>query len=127
MSDRPAIAITENEFDRLSTILESQPKESPVVVGLLEELDRAVLVPARELPENVVGMNSRVRFQNEGSGKEYELKLVYPAESGAENCVSILAPAGAAMLGLSVGDRIDWPVSRKENLRLKIIHVAPAT
>lgn len=35
-------------------------------------------------------------------------------------------PLGAALLGLQVGDRIDWPLTGKKTLSLKIIHVTHA-
>jgi len=54
-------------------------------------------------------MNSKVRFALE-SGDEFCLTLVYPqdADSSAER-ISILAPVGSALLGLSAGEHIEWP------------------
>jgi regulator of nucleoside diphosphate kinase len=40
-----------------------------------------------------------------------------------EGKISILAPAGSALLGLSVGESIKWPVRGRKNLHLKIISV----
>jgi regulator of nucleoside diphosphate kinase len=69
-------------------------------------------------------MNSAVRFQDEDSKKEHQLTLVYPHEMGnGEGKISILAPAGSALLGLSVGESIKWPVRGRKNLHLKIISV----
>ena len=70
MSERPAIYISDKDFDRLSLMLDEHKN------------------------------------------------------GGSAECVSVLAPAGAALLGLTVGDRIDWPVDAKNVLKLKIIHVA---
>ncbi len=95
------------------------------VQALSHELDRATLVKSGELADGTVAMNSVVHFKNENSGAEYQLKLIYPHQNGgSEECVSVLAPAGSALLGLTVGDRIDWPVDGKNVLKLKIIHVA---
>ena len=88
------------------------------------ELSRATLVPLAEMPDHVVTMNSKVRFQNEDSGQEQELTLVYPHEVGTgEGKISILAPAGSALLGLAVGDSIEWPIRGRNNIHLKIITV----
>lgn len=126
MSARPAIFISEIDFDRLSLMLEQQPARSPAVEALEKELDRATLVKSGELPEGTVAMNSVVHFINEISGSEYKLKLVYPNQNVDTNDqVSVLAPAGAALLGLNIGDRIDWPVDRKNVLQLRIIQVTP--
>ncbi|MDG5499570.1 nucleoside diphosphate kinase regulator [Marinobacter sp. BGYM27] len=128
MSDRPAITITQQDHDRLWVMLERQTADTETTIGLEEELSRATLVPAGNLPANIVAMNSTVRFMNEDNQREHELKLVYPSDAkGAEGCVSILAPAGSALLGLSVGDRIEWPVNGRNMLHLKIIQVTDSS
>jgi regulator of nucleoside diphosphate kinase len=127
MSARPAIYVLEHDFDRLSAMLEKQPQGNETAEALALELDRATLVPPEKLPSGTVTMNSLVHFRNEGNDAEYTLRLVYPTPKEAdEKCVSVLAPAGAALLGLRVGDRIDWPLAGKNQLRLKIIHVTHA-
>ena len=124
MSERPAITITQEDYDRLSSLLEHQSPDNETAEELEYELARATLMPSSEIPDNVVTMNSVVRFANEDDHVEHELKLVYPHQTGSEEaCVSILAPAGAALLGLSVGDRIDWPAGPGRTLHLKIIQV----
>ena len=55
-------------------------------------------------------MNSTVRFSAEASGESFELTLVYPKDTDASGkTISILAPVGSALLGLSQGDAIEWP------------------
>lgn len=127
MSERPAIYVLEPDFDRLSAMLEKQPNGNATAEALLQELDRATLVDTEKLPAGTVTMNSLVHFKNEGNDAEYKLRLVYPRQPEAdEEHVSVLAPAGAALLGLRVGDRIDWPLAGKKTLSLKIIHVTHA-
>lgn len=127
MSERPAIYVLEHDFDRLSAMLEKQPQGNETAEALELELDRATLVSPEKLPPGTVTMNSLVHFRNEGNEAEYTLRLVYPTRQEAdEECVSVLAPAGAALLGLRVGDRIDWPLAGKNKLSLKIIHVTHA-
>ncbi|WP_166258706.1 nucleoside diphosphate kinase regulator [Marinobacter salicampi] len=124
MSERPAIYVLESDFDRLSAMLEKQPNGNATAEALLQELDRATLVGSEKLPAGTVTMNSLVHFKNEGNDAEYKLRLVYPRQTEADvEHVSVLAPAGAALLGLRVGDRIDWPLAGKKTLSLKIIHV----
>ena len=123
MADMPAILVAEEDFNRLSTLIEKQG-DSDVADGLEDELSRATLVPLAEMPAHVVTMNSSVRFQNTDSGKEHELTLVYPHEVGTgEGKISILAPVGSALLGLSVGESIEWPIRGRANIHLKIINV----
>lgn len=124
MSERPAITITQEDYERLSSLLERQSPDNETVEELEYELARATLMPASEIPDDVVTMNSLVRFASEADHQEHELKLVYPHQTTTEEaCVSILAPAGAALLGLTVGDRIDWPAGPDRTLHLKIIEV----
>lgn len=127
MSERPAIYVLEQDFDRLSAMLEKQSRGNEAAQALALELDRATLVDAANLPTGTVTMNSLVHFKNESNDAEYTMRLVYPSQREAdEECVSVLAPAGAALLGLRVGDRIDWPFAGKKQLRLKIIEVTQA-
>lgn len=125
MLPRPAITISTTDFQRLSTVLERHP-DNEVADGLLEELDRATLLEPERMPPGVVTMNSRVRFRNEDSGQEYTIELVYPHEvQGDSSRLSVLTPAGAALLGLAVGDEIDWPMAGRV-VRLRLMDVPGA-
>ena len=73
-------------------------------------MDRAEIVEPLDIPPNIVTMNSEVRFIIESSGEEFCLRLVYPRDVDPSGCtISILAPVGSALLGLSQGDEIEWP------------------
>ena len=125
MLPRPAITISTTDFQRLSALLERHP-DNEVADGLLEELDRATLLEPSRMPPGVVTMNSRVRFRNEATRQEYDIELVYPHEAqGDAGRLSILTPAGAALLGLSVGDEIDWPMAGSV-VRLRLMDVPAA-
>ena len=124
MSELPSITVAEEDYNRLSTLLERMAGKSDVADGLEDELSRADLVPLAAMPEGVVTMNSLVRFVDEDAGKEHEMMLVYPHDVGnADHKVSILAPAGAAMLGLSIGDSIEWPMKGRKPIHLKVVSV----
>jgi len=52
------------------------------------------------------------------------LKLVYPKDADTSgSTISILAPVGSAMLGLSIGDTIEWPKPGGGVLRVRIEEV----
>ena len=100
------------------------PNSFPEAELLAAELDRAEVLDPQAMPADVVTMNSRVRFTVEPSGKEYELTLVYPkAIDGAPGKISILAPVGSALLGLSVGQEIEWPAPGGSIVRVRIIDI----
>jgi len=130
MNERGDIVLTAIDERRLTQLLE--PKRSqldPRTSALLDdELARARVVESSEVPPDVVTMNSVVSFEDLDTGERSEITLVYPsATSGAEGRVSILAPVGAALLGLSVGDSIEWPVpgGRARRLKVMAVHYQP--
>src|SRR5690606_11588828 len=109
-NDLPPITLSSVDVERIETLLESPAfRQFPAREALEAELERAEVVDPGEIPVGVVTMNSRVRFVEEDSGREHEVELVYPGTAGAEGRVSVFAPVGSALLGLSVGQRIDWP------------------
>ncbi len=113
---RPAIIINELDAERLDALLE-QPAfaDSDIAKALTSELDRADIVSPQEIPADVVTMNSNVRFRDLQNGEEYVRTLVYPAslkDSTAQ--ISVMAPIGAALLGLRVGNSIIWQLPNGE-------------
>lgn len=111
MSTRPNVVVSSTDVDRLEALLASLPDGAfPGKAELEAELARAEIVDPEEIPENVVSMNSTVRFRVESSKEEFNLTLVYPKDMDSSgNKISILAPVGSALLGLSQGDKIEWP------------------
>ncbi|HSC82627.1 MAG TPA: nucleoside diphosphate kinase regulator [Pseudomonas sp.] len=123
MSSTPSITITRLDLQRLERLLDSLEDFGPAATALEAELARAQVVGHDEVPAGVVTMNSRVHCREEGSGKDYHLTLVYPQDAGGEGTVSILAPVGCALLGLSVGQHIDWPGPGGKLLKLTLLAV----
>lgn len=111
MNER-AIYITEKDMERLRSLIEIYDgKDRPYLDRLEEELDRAHIVDPRNIPSDVITMNSVVRIRDLDTGDEETLVLVFPGKAGvARNTVSILAPIGTALIGYREGDRIEWEV-----------------
>ncbi|WP_339644296.1 nucleoside diphosphate kinase regulator [uncultured Porticoccus sp.] len=111
MNTRPKIVISSLDADRLDTLLGSVPDGTfPGKAELEAELARAEIVEPKKVPSTVVSMNSTVRFRVESSQEEFNLTLVYPKDMDSSGTkISILAPVGSALLGLSQGDQIEWP------------------
>ncbi len=130
MKRRPDIVLTSTDERRLAQMLEAMAKEvdQDTLERLEDELERATIVESSQIPNDVVTMNSLVSFEDLETGQRSEVTLVYPsATSGSAGKVSILAPIGSALLGLSVGDSIDWPVpgGRSRRLRVTAVHYQP--
>ena len=124
-SPQPSIILTRLDVQRLEALIDNLDDSLPGVVALQEELDRAESVVGHtEVPAGVVTMNSRVHCREQGSGKDYHLTLVYPKDANAdEGKISILAPVGSALLGLQVGQHIDWPAPGGKTLKLELLEV----
>jgi len=125
MSSLRTIVVTEKDLQRLHALIDSRAERDAEAAELLEEeLTRAVVVPQNQIPANVVTMNSRVVFEDEQTKQQREVTLVYPgAADAASHKVSVLAPVGAALLGLAVGQSIDWPLPGGRTARLRILSV----
>lgn len=108
--------ISMDDFSRLSKLVGDHP--------LAEELERAIVVPSDRIPKNIVTMHSRVIYLDESTGTTREVELVYPDEAApVTGKVSVLAPVGSALLGLSVGQSIDWEFPTGEVHRLRVERV----
>ena len=125
MNVRPEITISSLDAERIYDLIDSLPADSFAGVDELElELDRANVVAPAEVPPTTVTMNSTVRFIIESSQEEFELTLVYPNDLDASGKkISILAPVGSALLGLSQGEEIEWPKPGGGLLKVKIKEV----
>ena len=123
--DRPNLTVTTHDVRRLEALLQGETGRGAPMAALLEqELARATLVEPQDVPAGTVTMHSRVVCQEEGSGEQHEIELVYPHEADADlGRISILAPVGTALLGLAVGDAIDWPVPGGRTTRMRVMAV----
>jgi regulator of nucleoside diphosphate kinase len=111
MRIKPNIVVSALDAERLERLLERlSPEVFPGKADLENELERAEVVRPEDVPPTVVTMNSTVRFKVSDSSEEFCLTLVYPDDIDSTGTkISILAPVGSAMLGLSEGDEIEWP------------------
>jgi len=124
----PKLHIAAEEHERLLDLAQAHLKSFPEAAErLLEEADRAVVLPADRLPPGVVGMGSHVEFRDEASGEVRQVQLVYPGEADiARGRISVMTLIGAALIGLSEGQSISWPKRRGERRELTVLRVERA-
>lgn len=90
---------------------------------LTEELRNASQVLRRDLPEDIVCVNSIVTYKDHKTDLEKTITLVGPQKSKpSKNKISILSDEGIAMVGYKTGDIIEWP-AKKGDLKLEILKV----
>jgi len=125
ITTRPAITVSERDLERLEAMLARLPDDQPAVNALREELDRAHITQPEQMPPDVVTMNSRIRFVVEPAGREMEMTLVYPRDfTGRPDQLSVAAPAGIAVLGLAIGQQIEWLAPNGQTTRARIVDIA---
>lgn len=123
---RPPIILSESEHGILVGLAMSGARRNPDAARLLlEEADRARLVPETRLPADVVALGSHVTFTDEASGVTRRVQVVLPAEADiGKGRISILSLVGAGLIGLRAGQSIDWPVQDGRLRRLTVTEVA---
>lgn len=125
----PSITVSSLDMDRLDAMLDSPAvAKTPAAIALAQELNRATVVAPQQMPDGTVMMHSQVECEDELQNEKHVLTLVFPREANVDQGkVSILAPVGTALLGLSVGQTMDWdaPGGRKLRLRVTAVHNPP--
>jgi regulator of nucleoside diphosphate kinase len=121
-SSKPKIVISTLDAARIEALLENMTNQAfPGREELEAELSRAELLAPEQIPPNVVTMNSTVTFRMLESDRSFSLTLVYPRDADASGTrLSVLAPVGSALLGLAIGDEIEWPKPGGGVLRVRI-------
>ena len=121
----PLIRMIDSEADVLTELtLQNQRDSISFYELLLDEIDRAAICDRADIPPDVVTMGSSVTFLDEKSGAQRTVRLVYPADADiAAGRMSILTPVGAGLIGLSVGQSINWPDRGGIEHRLTIVAV----
>ncbi|AYH42607.1 nucleoside diphosphate kinase regulator [Azoarcus sp. DN11] len=122
---KPDIVISSQDLERLEGLLAAPvARNRSDLDALRDELARADVREPRDMPTNVITMNSRARFRELSGGQEHELTLVYPGDATPDaGKVSVFTPAGSALLGLSVGQAIEWVNADRRPIKLEVLAV----
>ena len=122
---KPPITLSSLDLDRIEALLAAIPASALAGKAELQaELDRADVLPPEQVPPTVVTMNSTVKFSIVETGKEFCLTLVYPRDmDGSADRISIFAPVGSALLGLSVDEQLAWPGPGGKAMTVRVTEV----
>ena len=106
-----SIYITQKDARRLEELLreagERLDRDRENLRALQQELERAHVIVADELPPDVVTMHSEIRLVDSKTNEETRCMLMFPEDAAAASeSVSVLAPLGTAILGCRTGDEI---------------------
>ena len=97
------------------------------IYDLEKELKNAVIVEPKDIPSDIVTMNSKFRIKDLDTNEETVYTLVFPFDADLEqNKLSILAPIGVAVIGYKLGDIIEWDVpAGKKRIKIEEILYQP--
>lgn len=125
----PNLQITELDLARLQRLLAQMSHlDHDHVDNLRDKLGQAHIVEPREVPPDVVTMNSSLICEDADSGKPLQLTLAYPEDADpGKGQVSVLSPIGSALLGTGLGETVAYelPNGAVKRLRLKEIVFQP--
>lgn len=103
---RPQIVVAQSEHRQLLAM--AAAGTSAAADSLLDEMERARVVPDAKLNPDIVRMGSRVQYRTEEDDLR-DVTLVYPIDADiSDGKVSVLTPVGAALIGLRTGQSITW-------------------
>lgn len=121
----PEIVVTDHDFERLTKlVVEVPPRQREAAALLDQELDRAAIVPSAMVGPDVVTMHTQFVYEDASRPGRREITLAYPDEvHDKPGNVSVLAPLGAALLGLRVGQSIAWPPHDSKAPRFRVVEV----
>jgi regulator of nucleoside diphosphate kinase len=103
-SSKSFIYITTNDHQRLLELLEIAKSihfhDRGDLIGLEAELKRAIIVDPKEVPTDVITMNSQADLVDLDTGEKVTFTVVFPRNANVDKGrISVLAPLGAAMVG----------------------------
>lgn len=125
-SSSPPIVIDAALYERLHAAAETAAHDAPdVAERLLEEIERAEIVTSDAMPADVVSIGSIVTYRDVETGSTRTIELAWPGDADPrQQRFSVVSPIGAALIGLSIGQTMNWQVHEGERRRLTVLNVS---
>jgi len=118
----PERTLTQLDYLRLTRLASlSRPMVDEAIETLLENSE---LVPSRSVPANTVTMYTQLLVRDLTSDEADKVTLCYPEDAEPkEGFISVLAPLGASLLGLSVGDVARWRTPLGQERMARVVRI----
>ncbi|MCK8096523.1 MULTISPECIES: GreA/GreB family elongation factor [Pseudoalteromonas] len=111
MENKPEIFISLTDLAEIENQLESKKLPIEIANALEDEIVRATILPNKEMPNDVVALGSKAVFKVIETNRSFTKTLCLPKDINKyEDGISIFAPIGSAIIGLSTGQKIQWKV-----------------
>ncbi len=103
------------DYLRIKKAIESAKQVKSInateAADLMKELESATIVEPKEIPSDVVTMNSDVKISFLNNNRQVRFQIVYPKDANLkENKISIFSPIATALIGYKQGDEVEWIV-----------------
>jgi regulator of nucleoside diphosphate kinase len=123
-NDNTPVVLCEEDYNRLSKILEGRTLKPNDEMTLAHEIKRAIVVRNEAFPANTIRINSFVKVKDLETNREKEFQIVMPSDANIrDRKISIFSPMAAALIGFRLGDEVTWEMPSGLK-KLKIIEVA---
>ncbi len=104
-----SIILTTGMFDLLKDQIRRKKLSNINEANLIEQLKNAKQVLRKDLPDNVVDINRKVRLADVETGETYIYSFVAPEKAKPKHqTTSILSPIGLALIGYAEGTELSW-------------------
>ena len=121
----PPIAMTMEDRKRLELLANAGMARFPQAADFLaREIERARVVEGDCNGQHLIRMGTALSFRDDGTGQVRDVTLVYPEDADVSaGKISVLTPIGAALIGLSPGQSIEWETPAGDSRSLTVISV----
>lgn len=121
-----SIVLTTGIYDLIKDHIRRKKVSAVEEEVLKEQLKNASQVTRKNLPEDVVSIDSVVTIKDLVTNEEETYKFVAPDKAKQKNqTLSILNEMGLALVGYTVGAKIEWPLKgdQEQLKRMEILKV----
>lgn len=120
----PPIVLSDEDHARLTNLALAVEHQPGVGDFLSRELLRATILPRAEIGADIVTMYADLRYRDNSTGEIHQATLVYPGDQDiAAWKISVLSPVGTALIGLRVGQSINWETRSGEIKSLTVLEI----
>ena len=125
MDALPRIVISKAEEKRLTAIATAASQRVPEAsAALLSELERADVLPETAMAADVVRIGSIIEFEVD-DGRRLKVQVALPENADINaGKISVLTPVGAALIGLSPGQSMEWSGNDGKERLLTVLTVS---
>ncbi|HSH92135.1 MAG TPA: GreA/GreB family elongation factor [Ramlibacter sp.] len=118
----PERTLTQLDYLRLTRLASlSRPIVDEAIETLLENSE---LVPSKSVPPTTVTMYTQLLIKDLTSDEPDKVTLCYPDDAEPkQGFISVLAPLGASLLGLNVGDVARWRTPLGQERMARVVEI----